>query len=301
MRGGGIRGWSHKWETWAEFFEVVTSRAQIEHHVFNIQLSPRSQIVTESVTKSSHSPPPPSFSPSSFTFPRAKMKKLANLVYHLDTPEPHFPSLSPLPCLSLSLAPSPLAPSRLALPPLAFPVLCLSISLSLSPSLSPSPSLLVAPQKLKRRSRAHNIPGGIKHLLSDSERRHCISVRSVTQPPSSTSLPFSHRSHPRSARLRHKAANPAAAQLTFTSSVPASESECPHSQSQPQSPSPINVTFPRRLPGLPRKQIGSEVLASIGFRPEVPLQYIRDQMECVGPMYVFVYLLHRASLIDVLV
>ena len=40
---------------------------------------------------------------------------------------------------------------------------------------------------------------------------------------------------------------------------------------------------------------------SIGFRPEVPSQYIRDQIECLGPMYVFVYLLHHASLIDVLV
>ena len=146
----------------------------------------------------------------------------------------------------------------------------------------------VAPQKLKRRSRAHNIPGGIKHLLSDSKRRHRISVRSVTQPPSSTSQPFSHRSHPRFARLRHKAANPAS-QQTFASSAPASESQCPHSQSQPQSPSPINVTFPRRLPELPRKQISSEVLASIGFTPEVPSQYIRDQMERLGPMYAFVY------------
>ena len=229
------------------------------------------------------------------------MKKLAILVYHLDTPEPPSPSLSPLPRFALSLAPSPLAPSRLALPSLALLVLRLPISLTLSPSPSPSPSLLAAPQKLKRRSRAHNIPGGIKHLLSDSERRYRILVRSVSQPPSSTSPPFSHQSHPRFARLRHKAANLAAAQLTFTSSVPASESQCPHSQSQPQSPSPINVTFPRRLPGLPHKQIGSEVLASIRFRREVPLQYIRDQMECLGPMYVFVYLLHRASLIDVLV
>ena len=300
MRGGGIRGGSHKWETWAEFFEVATSRAQIEHHVFNIQLSPHSQIITESVTKSSHSPPPPSFSPSSFIFPRAKMKKLAILV-HLDTLEPHSPSLSPSPRLSLSLAPSPLSPSCLTLPPLALHILRLSIFLTLSPSPSPSPSLLVAHQKLKRRSRAHNIPGGTKHLLSDSECRHRISVRSVTQPPSSTSLPFSHQSHPHFVRLRHKAANPAATQLTFTSSVPASESQCPHSQSQPQSPSPINVTFSQRLPGLPRKQIGSEVLVSIGFRPEVPSQYIRDQIECLGPMYVFVYLLHHASLIDVLV
>ena len=194
------------------------------------------------------------------------MKKLAILVYHLDTPEPPSPSLSPLPRFALSLAPSPLAPSCLALPSLALLVLRLPISLTLSLSPSPSPSLLAAPQKLKRRSRAHNIPGGIKHLLSDSERCYRILVRSVTQLPSSTSPPFSHQSHPRFVRLRHKAANLAAVQLTFTSSVPASESQCPHSQSQPQSPSPINVTFPRRLPGLPRKQISLEVLASIHFR-----------------------------------
>ena len=41
MRGGGIRSGSHKsgWEAWAEFFEVATSRAQIEHHVFNVSSS----------------------------------------------------------------------------------------------------------------------------------------------------------------------------------------------------------------------------------------------------------------------
>jgi hypothetical protein len=142
---------------------------------------------------------------------------------------------------------------------------------------------LVAPQKLKRRSRAHNIPGGIKHLLSDSKRRHRFSVRSIAQPPSSASLPLSHRSHPRFARLRHKAANPAA----LASAAPASKSQRP--QSPPQSHSPINVTFSRRLPELPRKQISSEVLESIGFTPEVPSQYIRDQMERLGPMYAFVY------------
>jgi hypothetical protein len=300
MRGGGIGDGSHKSAVRyipRKFLSRIYDALKL-----NITCSMFNSVrVRKSSPSPSLSPPtlplpsPPLVLALLLHFSRAKMKKLAILVYHLDTPEPPSPSLSPSPCLSLSLAPSSLAPSRvalpslapLALPPLALPVSC-SISLTLSSSPSPSPSLLVAPQKLKRRTRAHNIPGGIKHLLSDSKRRHRISVRSVTQPPSSTSQPFSHRSHPRFARLRHKAANPAS-QQTFASSAPASESQCPHSQSQPQSPSPINVTFPRRLPELPRKQISSEVLASIGFTPEVPSQYIRDQMERLGPMYAFVY------------
>jgi hypothetical protein len=148
--------------------------------------------------------------------------------------------------------------------------------------------LFVAPQKLKRRSRAHNIPGGIKHLLSDSKRRRRVSVRSAALPSSSAPPPSAHRSH-RLTRLRHKVTSPTAQQTLFATTTPASECQCPHSQSQPSShaPVPINVTFPRRLPELPRKQISSDVLASLGFTPDVPSQYIRDRMERLGPMYAF--------------
>jgi hypothetical protein len=147
----------------------------------------------------------------------------------------------------------------------------------------------VAPQKPTRRSRAHNIPGGIKHLLSDPKRRRRISVRSTALPVSSTPQPFSHRSHPRLTRLHHKAANTVAQKTLPASATPASEGPNPQSPSQPQSRAsvPIDVTFPRRLAELPRKQISSEVLASLGYTPEVPSQYIRDQMERLGPMYVF--------------
>ena len=145
----------------------------------------------------------------------------------------------------------------------------------------------VAPQKPSRRSRAHNIPGGIKHLLSDPKRRRRISVRSTPLPFSSILQPFSHRSHPRLTRLHHKAANPVA-QKTPTSATPSSEGFDPQSPSQPKShaSTPVDVTFPRRLPELPRKQVSSEVLESLGYTPEVPSQYIRDQMERLGPMYV---------------
>lgn len=53
--------------------------------------------------------------------------------------------------------------------------------------------------------------------------------------------------------------------------VPASVSQCLQSQSQPQShaPVPINATNPRCVPELPHKQTNSEVLASLGFTPEV--------------------------------
>ena len=51
--------------------------------------------------------------------------------------------------------------------------------------------------------------------------------------------------------------------------------------------SQLMLRFPRRLPDLPRKQISPEVLASLSYTPEVPSQYIRDQMECLGPTYVF--------------
>ena len=50
MRGGGIQSGSHKsgWETSAKFFEVATSRAQIEHHVFNVSSSSTVRVVTKS-------------------------------------------------------------------------------------------------------------------------------------------------------------------------------------------------------------------------------------------------------------
>lgn len=166
--------------------------------------------------------------------------------------------------------------------------------------LNPGPSLcrpesfsaekfFVAPQKPSRRSRAHNIPGGIKHLLSDPKRRRRISVRSTGLPFSSTLQPSPHRSHPRLTRLHHKAANPVAQKTLSASVTPASEGQNPQSPSQPHSHAsvPVDVTFPRRLPELPRKQISPEVLASLGYTPEVPSQYIRDQMERLGPMYVF--------------
>ena len=144
--------------------------------------------------------------------------------------------------------------------------------------------LLVALQKANRRSRAHNIPGGIKHLLSDPKRRHRFSVRSTSHSSFTSSPTYSHRSHHRLTRLRAKAANPAA-QTLLAPTAPVSESQGSHSQPQSQSaPHPINVSFPRRLPELPRKQISSDVLSSLGFTPEVPSQYIRDQMERLGPM-----------------
>jgi hypothetical protein len=73
------------------------------------------------------------------------------------------------------------------------------------------------------------------------------------------------------------------------SATPASECQNPQSLSQPQSHAsvPIDVTFLWHLPKLPRKQISPEVLASQGYTPEVPSQYICDQMEPLGPMYVF--------------
>ena len=162
------------------------------------------------------------------------------------------------------------------------PSLCLPESFS-------AERFFVTPQRSTRRSRAHNIPGGIKHLLSDPKRRRRISVRSTALPFSSTPQPFSHRSHPRLTRLHHKAANPVAQKSLSASLTPTSEVQNPQSPFQPQSqPSvPIDVTFPRCLPELPRKQISPEVLASLGYTPEVPSQYIRDQMERLGPKYVF--------------
>jgi hypothetical protein len=161
----------------------------------------------------------------------------------------------------------------------------------------------VAPQRSTRRSRAHNIPGGIKHLLSDPKRRRRISARSTALPFSFAPQPISHRSHPRLTRLHHKASNPVAQKTLPASATPASEGQSPQSPSQPQSHAsvPVDVTFPRRLPELPRKQISPEVLASLGYTPEVPSQYIRDQMERLAPMYVFDLFCHTTSLSDILV
>jgi hypothetical protein len=68
-----------------------------------------------------------------------------------------------------------------------------------------------------------------------------------------------------------------------TSPTPASETQSLKSPSQPQSHAsvPIDVTFPRHVPELPRKQISPEVLASLGYTSEVPSQYICDQMQCL--------------------
>ena len=133
--------------------------------------------------------------------------------------------------------------------------------------------LLASPQKPSRRSRAHNIPGGIKHLLSDPKRRRRVSTRS-------TSLPSSHRS----TRLRRISPTPA----TRPTVVPSSSCSTPEAQrrrSKSRSRTPINVTFPQHLPDLPCKQISSEVFASLGFSSDVPHQYARDRMECLGPRF----------------
>lgn len=132
--------------------------------------------------------------------------------------------------------------------------------------------LLASPQKPNRRSRAHNIPGGIRHLLSDPKRRRRVSTRS-------TSLPSSHRS----TRLRRISPTPATRQTVVPSSCSTPETQRRRSQSR--SRTPINVTFPQHLPELPRKQISSEVFASLGFAPDVPHQYARDRMECLGPRF----------------
>lgn len=136
----------------------------------------------------------------------------------------------------------------------------------------PPHKLLASPQKPKTpngRSRAHNIPGGIKHLLSDPKRRRRVSARSAA-------LLFPPRTTSRSTRPRvntpktHPTSSPSISQTRGT---------------QIQSSVPISVTFPRRLPDLPRKQIGAEVLSSLGFAPQVPTQYIRDQMDGLSPRY----------------
>ena len=129
--------------------------AQIEHHVFNVQLSPRSQIVTESVTKSSHSPPPqsPPHSrppPSLFSgqdekvshfglpsrHPRTSLPKSESLASPLPFSCPVFPRplarRSPSPCSPCS--PSPRTPGLVL--HLPHPLL-VSFTLSLAPCGSP--------------------------------------------------------------------------------------------------------------------------------------------------------------------
>lgn len=180
----------------------------------------------------------------------------------------------------------PINPSILTLAQMVLDVLNSDPSSCHSESIS-AEKFFVVPHKPSRRSRAHNIPGGIKHL-SDPKRRRRISVRSTVLPFSSTPQPFSHRNHLRLTRLHHKATIPVAQKTLSASATPVLEGQDPQSPSQPQSrPSvSIDVTFPRHLPELPRKQISPEVLASLGYTPEVPSQYIRDQMERLGPMYV---------------
>jgi hypothetical protein len=136
--------------------------------------------------------------------------------------------------------------------------------------------ILALPLKSNKRSRAHNIPGGIKHL-NDPKRRRRVSTRSTSQSSS-------HRAPSRSTRLRRGTPSPATHKTVLASSVPASETLRRRSQSRSRAPTPINVTFPQRLADLPRKQISPEVLAPLGFTSEVPPQYIRDRMERLGPM-----------------
>ena len=138
-----------------------------------------------------------------------------------------------------------------------------------------SHKLLASPPKPKTpngRARAHNIPGGIKYLLSDPKRRRRVSARSAA-------LLFP-RSSSRSTRSRGKCTNTPKIHHTSTTT-----SITPTRDTQSQSSVPISVTFPRRLPDLPRKQISAEVLSSLGFAPQVPAQYIRDQMDRLSPRY----------------
>jgi hypothetical protein len=140
-------------------------------------------------------------------------------------------------------------------------------------NLSPH-KLLASPPKPKipnGRARAHNIPGGIKYLLSDPKRRRRVSARSAALLfPRSTSRPTRSRGKCVDAPKIHHTPPP-----TTT----------PTRDTQIQSSVPISVTFPSRLPDLPHKQISAEVLASLGFTPQVPTQYIRDQMDQLSPRY----------------
>ncbi|KAH8984917.1 hypothetical protein EDB92DRAFT_1818855 [Lactarius akahatsu] len=116
----------------------------------------------------------------------------------------------------------------------------------------PPHKLLASPQKPKTpngRSRAHNIPGGIKHLLSDPKRRRRVSARS-------SALLFPSRTPSRSIRPRGKLEPP-----------------------RFNPPSRSVSLFRDALPDLPHKQISAEVISSLGFTSQVPTQYIRDQMD----------------------
>ncbi len=138
----------------------------------------------------------------------------------------------------------------------------------------PPHKLLASPQKVKTpngRSRAHNIPGGIKHLLSDPKRRRRVSARSAA-------LLFPPRISPRSIRSRGKCVITPKAHQTFSATSISQTRGV-----QVQSSVPTGVTFPRCLPDLPRKQISAEILSSLGFAPQVPTQYIRDQMDRLSP------------------
>ena len=140
-----------------------------------------------------------------------------------------------------------------------------------SENLSPH-KLLASPQKPKSpngRARAHIIPGGIKYLLSDPKRRRRVSARSAA-------LLFP-RNPSRSTRPRGKCATTPKIPHTPATSI------TPTRDTQTQPSVPISVTFPRRLPDLPRNQISAEVLSSLGFASQVPTQYIRDQMDHLSP------------------
>lgn len=152
-------------------------------------------------------------------------------------------------------------------------------------NLSPH-KLLASPQKPKipsGRARAHIIPGGIKYLLSDPKRRRRVSARSAA-------LLFP-RSPSRPTRSRGKCVN--APKVHHTPPTTFS----PTRDTQTQTSVPISVTFPSRLPDLPHTQISAEVLSSLGFTPQVPTQYIRDQMDQLSTRYGLLYLLIVVSLV----
>jgi hypothetical protein len=82
-----------------------------------------------------------------------------------------------------------------------------------------------------------------------------------------------------STQLRRNTTNPTTQQTELTSAF-----ENLRCQIRSRSLTPINVTFPQCLVDLPREQLSSEVLTSLGLTSEVLPQYIRDQMEHLGPM-----------------
>ncbi|KAI0267303.1 hypothetical protein BC834DRAFT_842550 [Gloeopeniophorella convolvens] len=145
----------------------------------------------------------------------------------------------------------------------------------------PPQKVLGSPMKSRkdlRRSRAHNVPGGLKHLLSDPRRRR----RASTGHGLPVTLPTPPSSPARIARFHVEAARVACfrrASIPFPTPASPSSSQGSQAQATP----PITLTFPRRLPDLVRKEISPEVLASLGFATDVPAQYIRDQMEHLSP------------------